>query len=909
MSSQHSYNHQDIATTTSRSNEHSNNNNSINPTGSYSTNQIASSLSAPASAPSSTATPETNAGTNNQTPIFSATGPTSTSEVPDQRPRSIHTSVDNPPSSVAAATVTAPTTTAISPSPSGQAQTSLSIIGTNINVGSSVFSLLRRHFPTMSLNTDQQQQQQQQQDNSRASHLPLPLPEREDSSRTRSITFGTLKKASMSGYLPSSSSSSASAATSATMVMKKSKMTTLPSYFQYTTFKQYFQPEGPPIDLQTLASTNTDREPSKRRRLHLDSHRRRHTHFRQDSDSSSSSSGESTSGGGGSSSSGSSSGSESANSSFENERCLNNSTNTNHDNNSNSSKPDRPPLRYQLPSRWSTVDKTDKTRLSEDDLQAHYFGPGEVDSDAASIRANRPIPPQCGVYYYEVMIKSKGQKGYIGIGVCSAMVPLDRLPGWEPQSWGYHGDDGNSFGGCGNGRPYGPVFTTGDVIGCGINFRDMSLFYTKNGVYLGVAFRDLKGTLYPTVGMRTAGEVVEANFGQREFVYNIEDYVMNEKIEAWQTLENSLQSTLSERHQMSYLSQSLSELILSYMIHHGYSESAKQFSNDLLPTPLQRQGSSTSAAKEFQNYPPLVLDTERRKEIRDTILAGEIDRAMELLDTYYPGITMENEDMLLQLRCRKFVEMVNKASTPLRKLDQQKTGKGKGKDKDKDTVKGEIKSHPRSFMDVEMTDVNRGEETMEIDQERPPPSSISISKRTALEQGDYNSNNSNRSEGLEELGDMLKDAIQYGQSLHEQYKDNRRLSVQEMLVDSFAILAYSDADHTAPTSLPATKSLSSSSSSSSSLSHPLPPLHSSSSSSSSHHHRHHHQHQHRHGSKPISREKVANTVNTAILASQDLPTIAPLETIYRQTNVVMSELTRLGVGSAAFLDVEKDCLE
>lgn len=57
--------------------------------------------------------------------------------------------------------------------------------------------------------------------------------------------------------------------------------------------------------------------------------------------------------------------------------------------------------------------------------------------------------------------------------------------GWEPQSWGYHGDDGNSFGGCGNGRPFGPVFTTGDTIGCGVNFRDMSLFYTKNGAYLG----------------------------------------------------------------------------------------------------------------------------------------------------------------------------------------------------------------------------------------------------------------------------------------------------------------------------------------------------------------------------------------------------------------------------------------
>lgn len=35
----------------------------------------------------------------------------------------------------------------------------------------------------------------------------------------------------------------------------------------------------------------------------------------------------------------------------------------------------------------------------------------------------------------------------------------------------------------------------------------------------------MKGPLYPTVGMRTVGEIVEANFGQREFLFDIEEYV------------------------------------------------------------------------------------------------------------------------------------------------------------------------------------------------------------------------------------------------------------------------------------------------------------------------------------------------------------------------------------------------
>ena len=56
---------------------------------------------------------------------------------------------------------------------------------------------------------------------------------------------------------------------------------------------------------------------------------------------------------------------------------------------------------------------------------------------------------------------SKGREGYIGLGFCTADVNMDRLPGWEPQSYGYHGDDGNAFRSDGKGRKYGPQFETG----------------------------------------------------------------------------------------------------------------------------------------------------------------------------------------------------------------------------------------------------------------------------------------------------------------------------------------------------------------------------------------------------------------------------------------------------------------
>jgi hypothetical protein len=45
-------------------------------------------------------------------------------------------------------------------------------------------------------------------------------------------------------------------------------------------------------------------------------------------------------------------------------------------------------------------------------LFAGDAGPGKSESDAASIRTDCEIPRQCGVYYFEVFICSKGREGY-----------------------------------------------------------------------------------------------------------------------------------------------------------------------------------------------------------------------------------------------------------------------------------------------------------------------------------------------------------------------------------------------------------------------------------------------------------------------------------------------------------------
>ena len=98
--------------------------------------------------------------------------------------------------------------------------------------------------------------------------------------------------------------------------------------------------------------------------------------------------------------------------------------------------------------------------------------------------------------------------------------------GRKDAAWGYHGDDGRLFGGelsTRGGTPYGPTFSEGDTVGCGVNFDTGTAFYTKNGEIIGQccpffwynlpslhwkltlnpgqAFTNIIGKLYPAVSM------------------------------------------------------------------------------------------------------------------------------------------------------------------------------------------------------------------------------------------------------------------------------------------------------------------------------------------------------------------------------------------------------------------------
>ncbi|KAG5898545.1 hypothetical protein JTB14_012444 [Gonioctena quinquepunctata] len=290
-----------------------------------------------------------------------------------------------------------------------------------------------------------------------------------------------------------------------------------------------------------------------------------------------------------------------------------------------------------LPRSWSPKEKFNYIGLSQNNLRVHYKGHGKTHRDAASVQATHPIPASCGLYYFEVKIVSKGRDGYMGIGLSAQGVNMNRLPGWDKQSYGYHGDDGHSFCSSGTGQPYGPTFTTGDVIGCGVNLIDNTCFYTKNGHHLGTAFRDLPPNLYPTVGLQTPGEVVDANFGQEPFVFDIED-MMRELRSRTRIEINDFPIPESQGEWQAILN----KMVSTYLVHHGYCNTAEAFAH-ITEQPFNED----------------IGSIKNRQKILKLVLAGRMGEAIEKTSRLYPGLLENNQDLLFMLKCRQFVEMVN----------------------------------------------------------------------------------------------------------------------------------------------------------------------------------------------------------------------------------------------------------
>ncbi len=113
----------------------------------------------------------------------------------------------------------------------------------------------------------------------------------------------------------------------------------------------------------------------------------------------------------------------------------------------------------------------------------------------------------------------------IGLSIENFRV-VDKMPGWDQSSYGYHSDDGGIFHGTGTSsrRQERPTYGPGDVVGCGLDYVSRRIFFTRNGKFLGYEFDvidlDVVETgLFPTVGI-DSNRPIFVNFGERPFHFD-----------------------------------------------------------------------------------------------------------------------------------------------------------------------------------------------------------------------------------------------------------------------------------------------------------------------------------------------------------------------------------------------------
>ncbi|KAF9478718.1 SPRY-domain-containing protein [Pholiota conissans] len=542
----------------------------------------------------------------------------------------------------------------------------------------------------------------------------------------------------------------------------------------------------------------------------------------------------------------------------------------------------------KLPTRWSDQERNPHLSVAPDGRKLSFEGTSlNGDKDAASARTIHPIPPGCGIYYFEVEILGKDQKVHISIGFTGKSVKLSRLPGWEPNSWGYYGDDGSSLCTDKSGSLFGPSYGVGDTIGCGIDFTTYKVFYTKNGTLIGSAFDNVGKSLdlYPTVGLQHSGEAIRANFGQDPFKYDIDYHVQQQYNATWsKIMDTTLERYLLQGHRRSGFSiasitndngvkpslteeeskRVLKQLVSSYLVHHGYAKTVRALEKQqealdreakqpTLPDGADHDIEMNNASSKSNN---IGIDIESRTNIVNAVLAGDIDTAIESTRTHYPAV-LEVDDhlMLFKLRCRKFVELILE-TTEIKKEIKSLREREVECHRDLETIHD-------GWLDEEMN--------MDIDDDAPgplhirptldAPSIMSIDPTTVL-----SANDAGFLEGIaSQYESALNTAITYGQALTNDYQSDPRPDVQQRFKKTLGIVAWEDP-------------LEAGGAIAELVSHD-------------------------------ARIALAHEINQAILKSQGRPAQPALETVYRHTAACINQLGLLGIGSAAFADMSREFLQ
>ena len=287
------------------------------------------------------------------------------------------------------------------------------------------------------------------------------------------------------------------------------------------------------------------------------------------------------------------------------------------------------------PTHLDTTTKSYFVSVSIDKLEAKYTGgQGIHEHDIGFVRSNASVPTERSVFYYEIEVKNAGLRRSITMGFTSKTTKLDKTMNWFEGLFGYRAKDGFKLRDGPKGESYGPTFTSTDIVGAGVDFQLMEIFFTKNGKHIGFnpAFQNVPGFLYPTIGLHSPGEHVSVNFGQKPFLFDIQKYISKR--------ESEMTREISKREVSNTLMRSL---VIDYLRHHGFERTYRALTLD----------ESENSILSF------------RAKIRSKIMEGDcasvFRRLKECDESRVRNIISTRLDVMSRLHRQVFVELVRDA--------------------------------------------------------------------------------------------------------------------------------------------------------------------------------------------------------------------------------------------------------
>ena len=306
-----------------------------------------------------------------------------------------------------------------------------------------------------------------------------------------------------------------------------------------------------------------------------------------------------------------------------------------------------------------------------------YIGKGISKIDYGIVQTEKEILNKRPIFYFEANIINDGEESDLLIGIGEKDITEKSIQlGLTTHSYGYH-SKGKSYNNKKSNK-YAETFKKGDIIGCGVDFINQSIFYTKNGKFLDFAFKEInfelnKGYFYPSICMHSLNTEVKLNFGNENFKFDINNYYENILINKY----NILQGFNPKYDDMDYL-------VKEYLFHEGYMNTFKSMiKNDKKNKTKNKKKEDDDKMDEDDNddlYLNIDDNLKIEEEAKNKIIT---DNAMDIEDENNDD---ENEEYLIE----NIIELL-----PKENVNEENKEKDKEKEKDKDKNKEKTDSNKK----------------------------------------------------------------------------------------------------------------------------------------------------------------------------------------------------------------------